>query len=591
MGILGDVERILDAQVAAYSRAHPVDRRVLVGTHVDDAVVALILHRTRGVVGMHGSIAGLEVVARSGLVAEAPDGHAGVVDTGHGHGHHAAHVLVAELRHVAQAGIAIKVFVALDIGFSLEPDAVLVAEIIEIGVVGIVGRTHMVYVGALHHHHLVLHLLACDGMAACGVGLMAVDTLELQRLPVDEEIAASQSELVVLGSHVAYLHRAEACLGAHRLDGVALLVTQFADKRIDVGLLGRPGLHVCHRDVSVACHGVALGQRQRTERRRQCLPLAHGVAIELVGKELEYGGIVFGILAADVGQREVYGQLARAVGLPGGDDLEVAHVYLRLAVDSHRAEDTRQTEHVLRFEKRTVGRAVDLHGHLVLAGVGPLANVELGHVARVLGAAHIVAVDPEIEKRVDTVEADIGLAALPRGGQGERAPVGAHLVAVFVGGVVLRRFAHHALAPVAHGTVILEDDPLVDIDGRAVFLRAILLQAIDVPRHGHIHLIPSLVRIAHLEEVLGTGVGVLGEVELPFTVEAHPIAGLLGKDALGLALRGETGEAGMGLQLVEAHQFGLLPLLSCGSGGQAILVARQTGLGGQRSCQKTTGCG
>ena len=123
---------------------------------------------------MHGGVAGLEVVARPGLVAQAPDCYAGVVDAGVCHGHHASHVLVAELGHVAQAGLAIEILMALHIGLGLEPDAILVAEIIEVRVVGVVGSAHVVDVGALHHHHLFLHLLPRDGMSACGVCLVAV---------------------------------------------------------------------------------------------------------------------------------------------------------------------------------------------------------------------------------------------------------------------------------------------------------------------------------------------------------------------------------------------------------------------------------
>ena len=101
----------------------------------------------------------------------------------------------------------------------------------------------------------------------------------------------------------------------------------------------------------MACQRVGLGKRERAKRRRQRLALALGVAIELVGKELEYGGIVFHVLSADVGHREVYGQLARAVGVPSGNDLQVAHVHLWLAVYRHRAEYAGQAEHVLSFEE------------------------------------------------------------------------------------------------------------------------------------------------------------------------------------------------------------------------------------------------
>ena len=64
--------RVLHVIVALYGTLHPSDRGILVRTHVDNIVVALILYGTAGVVLLDCSIAILEVVARAGFVTKAP---------------------------------------------------------------------------------------------------------------------------------------------------------------------------------------------------------------------------------------------------------------------------------------------------------------------------------------------------------------------------------------------------------------------------------------------------------------------------------------------------------------------------------------
>ena len=98
----------------------------------------------------------------------------------------------------------------------------------------------MVDVCAFHHHHLFFHLLMRDGMSACRIGFMSVDSLQFDRLPVDQEIAACQSKLIILGSYVLDFYRPETYLGGYCLDGLPLVVLQCSHQDIDVGLLCRP---------------------------------------------------------------------------------------------------------------------------------------------------------------------------------------------------------------------------------------------------------------------------------------------------------------------------------------------------------------
>ena len=70
VGILRDVERILDAVLASHGTAHPSDGGILVGTHVHNVIVALVLHGACGVKSLECLVGGHKVLAGTGLVAQ-----------------------------------------------------------------------------------------------------------------------------------------------------------------------------------------------------------------------------------------------------------------------------------------------------------------------------------------------------------------------------------------------------------------------------------------------------------------------------------------------------------------------------------------
>ena len=100
MRILRDVERILQIILALNGSLHPGDGRILIGTHIHDVVVAFILHRATGIVGLDGIVAIYEVLSRTRLVTQAPDNHRRMVDCGVNHLHVSGDVGIAELRNV-----------------------------------------------------------------------------------------------------------------------------------------------------------------------------------------------------------------------------------------------------------------------------------------------------------------------------------------------------------------------------------------------------------------------------------------------------------------------------------------------------------
>ena len=244
VGIFGDVERINHVVFSLHGFLYPGDGGVLVGAHVDDVVVALVLHGTGGVVSLDGFVSLHEVVAGTGLVAQTPNGHRGVVHRGVNHLHVAGDVGVLELGHVGKAGFTIIVLMAFDIGLILEIDAVLVAEVVPVGRIGIVAVAHVVDVALLHEEHFVLHLLAGHVVSCGGIVFVAVHALHLDGLAVEVVIAACESELVLVGGRFADFDFAEADVGGEGLDGVALLVLQFAHEGVTVGSFSTPGFHL-----------------------------------------------------------------------------------------------------------------------------------------------------------------------------------------------------------------------------------------------------------------------------------------------------------------------------------------------------------
>ena len=189
-------------------------------------------------------------------------------------------------------------------------------------------------------------------------------------------------------------------------------------------------------------------------------------------------------------------------------------------VDAHTSEDARQAEHVLSLEERAVAVAIYLYGNRVQTHLGIVCDVETGGIARVLREANVLAINPKIEERVYTVELYEQLLAFPFLGNRECAYVRTHLITVLEGGPVGGWCAHHAFAPVVLLHLVVEDDGLVDVDGRAVFLRTVLLQANDVPAGGHRDVIPCRAVEPHFVEVGRALIGCLGKVELPSAVEA-----------------------------------------------------------------------
>ncbi|CAM5336683.1 hypothetical protein SPILM97S_01274 [Streptomyces pilosus] len=455
------------------------------------AVVALVLDDAGGVVGADPVVHRGEGAAASGLVAERPDDHRGVV--------------LVTVHHVPGAGdagrrppgVAAGVLgtdaVGLEVGLVDEVEAVLVGEFVPQRVVRVVRGADGVDVRPLDEADVLDQVLAGEGGAAGRVHLVAVGAAERDGPAVDPHQPVPDREL------------AEAHPVGQGLHHLAGRVAEPEDGRVEVRLLGRPqprrghGLRGPHGDVrSGGGRGEVGGLLERAG--------PDGVAARVV--QLRFHGVPAARGLADGadarGDRQLGGRVAV---VQRGVQLEVAQVHGRDGVEVDRAEDAAQPDHVLVLQPVAVRVAVHLHGDLVGAGLQTVGDVVLGGCVGVLVVADEFAVDPHVVGGLDALEVQEGAAARPVARDGEGAPVLADRVVAGGGGGRLGVLAASVGAPVGVGDV--------QVDREVV--------AVQLPHGRHREGLPVAVVGVRAVEVGVPVVGAVGVGELPGAVQAQPV--------------------------------------------------------------------
>ena len=119
-----------------------------------------ILHGARGIHCLHTVIGRLEVGAIAGLIAQRPEDDARIVEVA-GHVTLVAFDVSLQVRWVLGQGLlAIAHAVALHIGLGHQVDAVLVAQLVPLSVVGVVASAHGIDVQFLHDADILNHPFA-----------------------------------------------------------------------------------------------------------------------------------------------------------------------------------------------------------------------------------------------------------------------------------------------------------------------------------------------------------------------------------------------------------------------------------------------
>ena len=543
MGEFIDVVRILDIRLAGRDMLHPRHGRILAAADVGIIVVALILDGTHRVQGPRRGKGRLEILARSRLVAHAPDQHARMIVVGNDHLRHARHMRVLPRGIVRQGSLPIMIMVTLDIRLVHEVDAILVAEPIPVRGVRIMRIADVVDVGAFHQADVLLHHLPRDRVAHRRLRLVTVDATQLDRLSVQIEVAARQAEFILRSRRIADGHLAETHDGGEHIQRRAGSVFQFSDQGIAMRGLGRPrlGLRIVQDR----------GKPHPIETRNQLIPiLIQRMLIEPVIQRLSWRR------ACDFG---LYGKR-----LQRRRHADIPYRNHRLRLQGDRPEDARQTEHILHFQIARVGEAVHLHCQHILPRLDQRSDIELRKVARILREAHIAPVDPEVEERIHALEIDQDPLPVPVRRDLETAAVGADLVARPVHGPVFRRRAHDAQPPVPR--LPLEEPGHVDIDinRRPIALGAILSDADDIPVGRDRDLLPSGIVIVRLVEIGRPRRRIRRPMELPVPVQAQPVSTAVRQDGPGRFDIREREKPGVRGLFIQGQTVGRLPFVSGG---------------------------
>ena len=148
----------------------------------------LVLYGALVVNGVNPRLGTCEVLAVAGLIAKAPHDDARVVVVGNDVMLIALHDGFAEHWRTRQCLLLIAEAVTLLIGLSAKVYTILVAEVVPLGIVGIVACTYGIDIELLHATYVLYHALTTHHIASVGVHLVAVGTLDEYRLTVDEQL-------------------------------------------------------------------------------------------------------------------------------------------------------------------------------------------------------------------------------------------------------------------------------------------------------------------------------------------------------------------------------------------------------------------
>ena len=274
---------------------------------------------------------------------------------------------------------------ALHIGLGHQHDAVLVAQLVEARVVGIVRSAHRVDVVLFHELKVATHAIETHSAALVIVVIVAVDAVHLKVGAVEVDMVALDGDL------------GETLTVGHVLAGLVAVV-DLKRKVVEEGVLGVP---------EVGIGNGALGVTVALARGNHVLAVAerkHDAACALGNRiERDQSGIALAMRAEP------------KVDQVRGGALHKVHI----------AEDARGPPHVLVLDIAAVAVLQDLNGKQVIALDKRVGHVELGGKARALGHADEPAVDVQLAVALDAVEANNLASAGGNGGKVDDALVNA----------------------------------------------------------------------------------------------------------------------------------------------------------------------
>ena len=403
MGIFALDQRLgrIAGQIAR-GRVHAhVHRAVDIGLAVQAG--PFILHRAGRIISLDPIVGGLEIRTVTGLVAQAPDYDAGVVEIPQDHPLVADQVGRLEIIPAGQGRRTVTDTVGLDVPFIGHIQAILVAERIPTRVVRIVGRTHRIDIQLLHNLDILNHLSLRDDIAARRTEFVAVGALDEYRLTVDQELP------------VFDFHAAEAETDAGGLIIPALAIPGRHGEGIEIRLLGTPKPRCIYlgraaqHDVPILGEFPLAGYRHLSGRHRPAGPVIQYLVIhpENTGRNFCRDRYVAVHIRNDV-------DIFQPPGFP--------------RIDIYAAGDTCETPEVLILQVGAVAPAHHLQGDGILPCLDKFRDVETGLQFAVFAVTHFLAIDPDPDVGRRRADAQADLLADPVLGDRESTAVLADVV-------------------------------------------------------------------------------------------------------------------------------------------------------------------
>ena len=350
------------------------------GNDVDGIGVAVLLVVDRTTIelvslGVHRA----DVAAIAALVAHRPHDDARVVALLHHQALNTVDVGRLPCRVVGdQSDIAdILEAVALHIGLGDQHDAVLVAQLVEARVIGIVRGADRVDVVLLHELQVAAHAIEAHGAALVIVVIVAVDAMHLK-------VSAVEVDMIALDRHLG------KPLAMRNVLADLVAVVDLKRKVIEEGVLGVPEVGIGN-----AALGMAVDALARSHHVLAIVERKHDAGSALGHRiERDQSGIAHAVHAEP------------KVDQVRGGTLHKVHI----------AEDARGPPHVLILDIAAIAVLQDLDRKQVVALDERVGHVELGRQARALGHADKLTVDVQLAIALDAVEAN-DLASAGRNGR------------------------------------------------------------------------------------------------------------------------------------------------------------------------------
>ena len=276
--------------------------------------------------------------------------------------------------------------VALHVGLGDQHDAILIAQLVEARVIGIVRGAHRVDVMLLHEFQVAAHAIETHSTALVIVVIVAVDAMHLK-------VGAVEVDMIALDRHLG------KTLAMRNVLADLVAVVDLKRKVIEEGVLGVPEVGIGN-----AALGMSVDALTRSDHVLAIAERIHNAGSALGHRiERDQGNIALAVRAE-----------------PKVDQLRGGALH-----KVHIAEDARGPPHVLVLDIAAIAVLQDLDRKQVVALDERVGHVKLGRQARTLGHADKLTVDVQLTIALDAVKANDLASAGRHGGKVDDALVDA----------------------------------------------------------------------------------------------------------------------------------------------------------------------